>query len=273
MQTITKKEQLELTEIKSRISEYLDNLKEENKSLNNQLGFNKVSNIFQSTNYDLFQFFDGNRPLKTHIKKIVKSIEKYGNLTIGLVAKFKNKYYILDGQHRFTTCKEMNIPFEFKLIDITEKDDILRIISALNSTSAKWSGEDYLNGWATEGKRAYIKLAELRKKYPKIRLSAMQVVFKYKTDVFEGGLWKLRSFKKGETILSQIDELIPLMYEEGKFNIQPMRALIKVMNHKGYKHSQMVEIAKNNKGGFFMGQKDLLEQLSQFLQLDLEIKK
>jgi ParB-like chromosome segregation protein Spo0J len=69
-----------------------------------------------------------------HYKKIMSSMELYGNITVGLVAKVKKTFYILDGKHRFEGCKVTGIPFEFKLIELDSTNDIVKIMASLNST-------------------------------------------------------------------------------------------------------------------------------------------
>jgi polyhydroxyalkanoate synthesis regulator phasin len=266
METIIKNERTKLNQVKSKKNEYLNSLKEDLKEIRSKLGFNKVSDVFQSNNYDLFQFYGANRDINTHQKQIRESISVYGNLTIGLVAEVNNKFYILDGQHRFISCRELGIPFEFKLIKLENNDDIVRVISALNSNAKKWQVNDYLNAWVKENKKSYIKLQELSNKYKKVSLSVLlQMVFNIKKESFELGLWTCTTdeFNKGKKLTKQINDIIPHMYENGKINAQPMRTLVRVMLLENYNHKIMLSKIKANKGNWSADEKELKIQLLQ----------
>lgn len=127
-----------------------------------------------TANYDLFNFLDINRNIdRGLVKRLKKSIEENGYLPSKGIMVDKN-FNILDGQHRFTACKELGIPIFF---EIYEGDKNVRdIILACNSNQLIWRLETYIVSNAKEGIECYKKFVEFEEKY-KLGVSNCIIIF------------------------------------------------------------------------------------------------
>ena len=78
------------------------------------------TNTIHTTNkYDFF-LIDGNREIKSvKIKNLTESIKKYGLINPININLDKN---IIDGQHRFLSCKALNIPLRYIVSDTKDKE-------------------------------------------------------------------------------------------------------------------------------------------------------
>lgn len=121
----------------------------------------KVANILATRNYDLFKFIDGNRDID-HSKRVESSISEVGMLYCPILVN--EKYEIIDGQHRFEACKNLNLPILFTVqngIGISE-------VRKMNSVSKNWKSKNYIHSYAhgDESTQDYKYLEILTQKYP-----------------------------------------------------------------------------------------------------------
>ena len=116
--------------------------------------------IFVSSNWNMFRFRKDNREVKSgNVLDIKKSIQKMGQVLPIVVNK---KYEIIDGQHRYTACKDLNVPIRYTFgVDLTTED-----IAELQSVSKKWMVQDYLNTYLTTNKPGYDKYKEFKDMFP-----------------------------------------------------------------------------------------------------------
>jgi hypothetical protein len=79
---------------------------------------------------------------------------------------------IIDGQHRFTAAKELNIPiFYEKDINLNEDD-----MALLNSNSRTWASSDFVHHFQNRGKKDYQMLAEFSKKNELLMTQALHIL-------------------------------------------------------------------------------------------------
>lgn len=118
-------------------------------------------NLRFSTNYSNFKKTTDNRIVDVnspHFKKVLSSIEKHGYIPAYPihVRTFGSGYEIIDGQHRFEAAKTLGVQFSYVVYDNGEID-----IPTLNNTQGKWKATDYLESYAAQGIREYVKLKEI----------------------------------------------------------------------------------------------------------------
>lgn len=123
-----------------------------------------INAVRDCVNYELFTSFEGkfNRAIN---QNSVKALEEkmrimgfVGYITIIKTKAFGGiKYYIADGQHRFEAAKNLGIPFNYEVIQLTEdtKVNVTSFISGLNSTSVRWSTNNFMNGWIANEVKEY----------------------------------------------------------------------------------------------------------------------
>lgn len=116
-------------------------------------------NIMVTENYDMFKKIGGNRKInKANYAKIVKSM-KEEQLIIPIVVN--EKYEIIDGQHRFTACKDLGKPVYFYMVRGYGLDQVKRA----NIASSNWKKENYLDMFIAEGNEIYKEFEEIKERY------------------------------------------------------------------------------------------------------------
>ena len=117
--------------------------------------------VRSSTNYSMFRFIDGNRDVR-HAAKIKKSIEEVGLLICPILCN--EKMEIIDGQGRFTACKELNLPVYY----VMQPGVGIEEVRKMNSVSSNWTTGNYVHSY-TQGENTredYIYLESLQKQFP-----------------------------------------------------------------------------------------------------------
>ena len=107
--------------------------------------------------YDLFRIKPSNRPIDgQHVKRLKRSLEAKNRMNDFPVIVNRNME-VIDGQHRLEACKEMGIPVHYKIVDDLIDDDMVR----LNVASKRWSYNDVLNYYVSQGNKEYMRLNNL----------------------------------------------------------------------------------------------------------------
>lgn len=71
------------------------------------------------------------------------------------------KMQVIDGNHRLEAAKQLDLEVYFQVISGADSDTMI----LLNTAQKKWSFSDYVNFYACQGKKPYLILADLSKKY------------------------------------------------------------------------------------------------------------
>lgn len=100
---------------------------------------------------------DNRQTVDKQVSRLVESIRKYGYVE-GMPILVNKKGEIIDGQHRFLACKQLQIE-----PDIVEVDSTSDIIPVVNSTQLPWRHADYVKYYAGKGIQDYIILEQICK--------------------------------------------------------------------------------------------------------------
>jgi hypothetical protein len=201
--------------------------------------------IKKTKKYSMFNSHNFNRPIREkHKNKLIRAIEEKDLLKEFplVVCKngSKNKYEVLDGQHRLAAAKTLKKHVYYIETVIMSPEDISRI----NTSSRNWTLEDYLLYFAKKDYTHYKQLLQLKSEYD-FNLSSMTLICTGKKE-------PLKSFKEGFLSFS-IDDAVKRLkmvsdyepyfsyYKHGKF----VRALVTVFSSKNYNHKHMMERVKN----------------------------
>lgn len=124
-----------------------------------------IQAIRDCENYSLFASFEGkfNRVInKNSVKALEESMKESGFIGYITIIKTKAfgdgvKFYIADGQHRFEAAKNLGIPFNYEILELSEdtKEKATTFISRLNSTSVRWSTNNFMNSWIANDVHEY----------------------------------------------------------------------------------------------------------------------
>jgi hypothetical protein len=166
-----------------------------------------------SSNYELFQFYKENRKLKTnsHINELITSVKKWGVLRKIIVVKDRGLFYIIDGQHLFSALKALKLPIPYYEVKLTDKKDVVDLMSVLNNTQKGWSVFDYARLYSFAGRSAYTTLLE---KYAEFNcLLPFGVIVHIYTGIVYGkqyrnGSAKIRNLSRGNKISKYLMDIV-----------------------------------------------------------------
>lgn len=101
---------------------------------------------------DSIKFIDGNREIvESHVQKMYDLIEDNGFADTIKVAKKKDSYYAVEGQHRIVALKLHNVStIPCSIVDWLDEDfeEIQGFIIDLNAHNRTWTLYDYVKSWA-----------------------------------------------------------------------------------------------------------------------------
>ena len=122
-----------------------------------------------SSDYKKFKFTDENRDIRSsNLEKLTKSVK-----TIDMSDYFPilvdENMEIIDGQHRFTVWKSLNMPIKFKVVKRADRS----LISNINSAQAPWGVNDFIKNKAAIGNQNFVMLRDDMKKH---KLTAMTIL-------------------------------------------------------------------------------------------------
>lgn len=114
-----------------------------------------------------------NRPVSpSHVEEMMDSIKLVGIIRPVVVARIsflssRPLDYVIDGQHLLTALVQMGIDIPYIHVEkrISTYDELVKIVSKLNTSSKSWQLADYVNIWSATGRRPYVKLKNYQNKY------------------------------------------------------------------------------------------------------------
>lgn len=199
----------------------------------------EATQVQETTNYDQFKFMDTNREQKRgHIDRLKQAFEEIGNLTRVQPILVNERMEIIDGQHRFTACKELGQPIYYTQVPGLS----VREARSMNILHRGWTADDYAKSYALGGDPNYQKYVQLREDYG----FNHSVLLAY---IYPGtSKGNFRAFRDGELSIPDEAELrrrLDKLAMIGEFtnmvtNREFAIALLKVSAIEGYDHDRMV---------------------------------
>lgn len=123
----------------------------------------KSVDIWQTDDYTIFKKLEGNREIEeSHVKELIRSIQKYGNRTQDFPILVTDKMEIFDGQHRVNALKELGFPVFYQVIENITLDDA----RLLNNFKANWTWRNYAESYAGQGNANYTRFMQTADMYP-----------------------------------------------------------------------------------------------------------
>ena len=114
-----------------------------------EIFFEEITSIKKTHNYDIFKTMTGNRYLnQKNYRKLIKSMTEE-QLIIPILVN--EKYEIVDGQHRFNVCKELNKPVYFYIVPGYN----INHVKKANLVSCNWTLYDYIHLYCKLDKEQY----------------------------------------------------------------------------------------------------------------------
>jgi len=207
----------------------------------------ELTKVYITKDYHLFGFIKGNREIdQTNLNNIKESLSKKQILESAIIIGIDNvsndgkPYKIIEGQHRFTACSELELPLSFIIredFDIEVMEKSLSIVELLNTASKTWDITNFMYSKCLLGIKQYILYKELFEKYDMLEHETiLTIINRYKGDYRY--VW-YQQFKEGDLLLTDemyeyvdrdlkiLNSLIPSIINSGKR--QYIKAYINVM--------------------------------------------
>lgn len=201
-----------------------------------------VNTVLKTNDYSKFKTKKGNRDLnELHLKRLSSSVKELDLLHANPIL-VNEHFEIIDGQHRFNVCKELNKPIYFLMVEglgLTE-------IQVLNANSKNWKMEDYIDGYCS---MAMVEYCEF-KKYIETTDLGISVLLAllcgsnnsdYTSDLKNGKL-KLTHKNRALVVLQWLKDWSE--YYEGCKRRSFVVALVQLYSIKGYSHEKMMQKIK-----------------------------
>lgn len=121
-----------------------------------------TDSIQVTRDYDRFRVMDANREQsRGHIESLKAAFEEMGNLTRVQPILVNDRMEIIDGQHRFTACKELDEPIYYTVVPGLGVRDARQ----MNILHKGWKIEDYARSYAVGGDANYQRFLQLLEDY------------------------------------------------------------------------------------------------------------
>lgn len=131
----------------------------------------QVNAIYETKEYDNFKLLNENREIKkSHVDYFVRELKENGQQ---IPIKVNKKNQILEGQHRFTACKILDIPFQFFYTNEkqTKKKQLNSLISLQKGLD--WSIKNHLDTQCIIGNPIYVEFKKLAERHSEFTLSTI----------------------------------------------------------------------------------------------------
>jgi len=190
--------------------------------------------IKKTFNYKMFKILDSNRELNNlHLKRLEKSF--INNYLINPIIVNENNY-IIDGQHRYTVARKLNLPIYFIEIPFYKLEEI----QILNINQKNWNLNDYVDGYISLGKKEYKIYKDFLNKYKFPPMKCIEILTGKKTgggenrvdDLFKKGVFNIQDLNKSISIAEKILSLKG--YYEGYKRSSFLNAMITLFNNDNF---------------------------------------
>lgn len=157
--------------------------------------------IFTSTDYDVFNFLTGNRSIDpNNVKKLKESISENGYKKSQPII-VNQDFEIIDGQHRFDACKELNLPIYFTIEQ--GNGDSIKLVQDLNKNQKNWHSIDYIKSYAQRGYSQYIDLLDYQQEND-LTISTLMLLLSASANMAYGTINK--KIKQGKIKFSEFEK-------------------------------------------------------------------
>ena len=251
----------------------VNNIKELFKNVNNSEIV--VGTIQQSIDYAKFKLHPKNRKIRPNNLERIQNSMQIKNLFNPILVN--EKYEIIDGNHRFSSWKNLNLPILFIIVEgygVTE-------MQTLNLNKSDWNHDDYLDLYVKEEVKDYIKFKNIKDKYELNFSDLIHII-----DILSGkkiiGENKLsRIFDEGKLSVNWYDKIEDFLNELSlfdKYNFSRhtsfVRAFLKLYTEKFYDKKYIryrIDICDNKLKG--EGRKSTILEYGKFIAESLYTSK
>lgn len=217
------------------------------------LGIKQKGEYFETKNYSLFKFLTGNREVKQpHVVRLKFSMSQSHLLTIVVV---NERFEIIDGQHRYIAMKDLGLPISFIIKDGYGLKEVMR----LNTNSATWTRNEFLQSYCEEGLAPYLEVKRFKDKYPLFAMGSALTILTNSTAAMKGRTVNVnkkriqtKDFEEGKLVIPNVKKA----YEnaEAIMQIKPyfskiadnnfVTCMLHMLEHENYEHKEFLKKLK-----------------------------
>ena len=205
----------------------------------------KKIEVHTTRNYSIFKTLGGNRDVNhLHLSRLKDSMGKNHLITIIMV---NENMEIIDGQHRFTISKELNLPINYIIVDGYGLNEV----QVLNANMKNWTPNDYTNGYCDLGYKDYIVFRDFINDYGfSHQVSLMLLGGEFlsgtnkvnPTTKFKEGLFKVVGIDNSKLIADKILMIEP--YYKGYLRRSFIIAMIGMFKNENFDFSEFISKLK-----------------------------
>lgn len=195
---------------------------------------NNSIHVHKTNDYSQFNQLDGNRELNImHRNRLIKSIK---HNPLFMLIWVNEKYEVIDGQHRLSIAKELDIPIHYIVINGYG----LREVQILNSNVKNWNAEDYLKGYCDLGYKDYITFRKFKNDYD-FNITACYNLLGSggngdSIKAFHSGDFKVVDYFKSCDYANKINKLKPLY--DGYKRLSFVIAMVQLMKNENFNYNE-----------------------------------
>jgi hypothetical protein len=198
--------------------------------------------VHSTTDYGKFKFIKGNRPINTiHLNRLINSVATDGMLFWIMVVN--EKLEIIDGQHRYTICKNGGLPIHY----VIKKGYGISEVHILNQTTKNWSLTQFMDSFADQRKMDYEVYRNFKRQYKFNHNEVLALLTgidhnpsKNDIEAFKKGDFKVKNLKEATCIADKIHSFAP--YYDGYNRRRFIFAIIKLIRKvPAYDHKRMLQ--------------------------------
>lgn len=211
---------------------------------NENVPMNEIQ-VHTTRDYSLFKSLGGNRDVnKLHLARLKESIKKKHLTTIIMV---NERFEIIDGQHRFLICQELNLPINY----IISHNYGLNEVQILNANMKNWTISDYVNGYCDLGNKDYIMFRDFIEKYGFTNQVAMLLLSgehqsgTNETSIstkFKEGLFKVVNIEDSKRLAEKILMIEP--FYSGFMRRSFIIAMVGMFKNKNFEFTEFIQKLK-----------------------------
>lgn len=231
----------------------------------------KTETIYTSKDYKQFNFLDFNRVVSSsHVRLLMSEMDKHGFVGVMQVIYVQDsdgvyRYYIIDGQHRFTAAVRLGIYIKFQITELNSRREVANLTASLNTSAKGWGTANFLSVWSSMGIKEYVKLDSIRQSSGFQITPLLEAYLETSSQMeYRKGTMKFPNESKSDAIIKQMVELDEYLPKKAFCR----RTIVKVMRQAKYNHDKMRSAIINYStlmGGFTENEKELRLELDRLL--------
>lgn len=167
--------------------------------------------IKSTKQYDKFKLIEGNRNLVPgHLARLTVSILQKNLLAQNPII-VNERFEVIDGQHRLEIAKSNDLEIFYLVVPGASIEEVV----VLNANNRSWNGTDFLNSYASRGRKDYIWLRRFMDDYSISLTQALAFLYGHDSS------WSSRSIRSGKLAINEAQKENAVQRADVLYDIRP----------------------------------------------------